>query len=241
VQIEAGIHKYAGGGVNSRGFLARPAVAASGAAVLVAHEGPGLDQHSKRRAVMLAEAGFIALAVDLYGEGSLAASLEDAIARGSALAADTDRLRLRMAAAFDALVGVEGVDPDRIGAIGYCLGGTAVLELARSGAQVAGVVSFHGGLQTGRAAGAGGIRAKVLVCTGSGDPFVPIDQVRDFQTEMEQAGADWQVITYGGARHAFTNPAADQIPTNALAYSPSADRRSWAAMQAFFDEALGAH
>jgi dienelactone hydrolase len=238
VQIEACVHEYAGGDVQSRGYLARPTTMASFGAILVVHEGPGLDEHAKRRARMLAELGFTALAVDLYGRGSIAASIEEAISSGSELAADTDRLRLRMSAALDALLRISGVDSKRIAAIGYCLGGTAVLELARSGAEVAGVVSFHGGLATGRSAKMGDIRAKVLVCTGASDPFVPINQVRDFQTEMDLAGADWQVITYGGARHAFTNPAADHIPNEALAYSSSADERSWTAMRTFFDECL---
>ncbi len=126
-----------------------------------------------------------------------------------------------------------GVSPGQIAAIGYCLGGTTVLELARSGADIAGVVSFHGGLKTTHPAEASVIRAKILVLTGGEDPVVPPTEVANFEDEMRRAGADWQVITYGGAPHGFTNPKGQN-------YRKSADRRSWEAMLVFFRELFGA-
>ena len=128
------------------------------------------------------------------------------------------------------------VDRQRIAAIGYCFGGTAVLELARSGADIAGVVSFHGGLGTPRPADPHTFKAKVLVLHGADDPNVPLQQVIDFQEEMRKAKADWQMICYGGAVHAFTNPASGSDPSKGVAYNEKADRRSWEHMNIFFDE-----
>ena len=152
---------------------------------------------------------------------------------------DTDLLRRRVRAGLDALAAVPGVDRGRLGAIGYCFGGYSVLELARTGAPVACVVSFHGLLETKRPAVAGVAKAKILACTGSADPIVPREQVTAFEKEMTEASADWQVITYGGAKHAFTNTAADSIPMPGFGYSAMADARSWMAMRNLFDEVFG--
>ena len=143
-------------------------------------------------------------------------------------------------AGLDALTAVPGVDRGRLGAIGYCFGGYSVLELARTGAPVACVVSFHGLLETNRPAVAGVAKAKILACTGSADPIVPREQVTAFEKEMTEASADWHVITYGGAKHAFTNTAADSIPMPGFGYSAVADARSWVAMRNLFDEVFSA-
>jgi dienelactone hydrolase len=126
-----------------------------------------------------------------------------------------------------------------VAAIGYCFGGTTALELARSGADLIGVVSFHGGLKTADPDDAKNIKGKILVCTGGDDAFVPPAQVNAFEDEMRQAGVDWQIIVYGGAHHAFTNPDADKFGIPNIKYDPEADHRSWTAMEAFFDEIFG--
>jgi dienelactone hydrolase len=232
------VHNYDDGGIAARGYLTLPEEEGKRPGILVVHEAPGLDDHVKRRAEMLAALGYVALAADLYGGGAVAASPREAIARARALREDPDLLRRRLRTALDALAAVSAVDPGRLGAIGYCFGGMSVLELARTGAPLAGVVSFHGVLETKRPAAPGDIKSKILVCTGAADPLVPGEQVAHFQAEMMTAGADWQVIAYGGAQHAFTNPAADSIPLPGFGYSRAADTRSWSAMKAFFDEAF---
>lgn len=236
--MRAEVHDYDGGGISARGYLVLPEKRQTSPGVLVVHEAPGLDDHAKRRARMLGDLGYVALAADLYGGGMVGDGLEQALAMTVPLRADPDLLRRRIRASLDALAAVSAVDGGRLGAIGYCFGGMSVLELARTGAPLAGVVSFHGVLDTQRPAGTGAIKAKILVCTGAADPLVPLDQVNRFQAEMIQAGADWQLITYGGAKHAFTNPAADTIPMTGFGYSSAADTRSWNAMQSFFSEAL---
>ncbi len=130
------------------------------------------------------------------------------------------------------------MDPGRVAAVGYCFGGTCVLELARDGGDVRAVVSFHGGLTTTAPAAAGGVTAKVLSCTGADDPFIPAAQVQAFGQEMTAAGADWQTVVYGNAAHSFTNPGADQAGMAGVKYDATADRRSWAAMCALFAETL---
>jgi len=139
-------------------------------------------------------------------------------------------------AALDTLKAQPNVDSKRLAAIGYCFGGTAVLELARSGATLAGVVSFHGGLDTPNPTDARNIKAKVLALHGADDPFVPPEQVQAFEDEMRQAGVDWQLIAYGGAVHGFTNPANGTDNSKGAAYNAAADHRSWQQMQVFFAE-----
>jgi len=235
------VHQYQSGEKASNGYLALPDGNGARPGILVVHEAPGLDDHVKRRSEMLAGLGYVALAADLYGGGIVGNSPEEAFALMGPLREDPDLLRRRVRAGLDALAAVPGVDRDRLGAIGYCFGGYSVLELARTGAPVACVVSFHGLLETKRPAVAGSIRCKDLACTGSADPIVPREQVTAFEKEMAEASVDWQVITYGGAKHAFTNTAADSIPMPGFGYSAMADARSWLAMRNFFDEVFGVH
>jgi dienelactone hydrolase len=149
---------------------------------------------------------------------------------------DRPLMRARARAGLEVLRKHELVDPKRIAAIGYCFGGMTVLELARSGADVAGVVSFHGGLSTPNPAEAKNIKAKVLVLHGGDDPNVPPEQVLAFQDEMRKAKVDWQMVIYGGAVHSFTNPASGNDPSRGAAYNEKADQRSWEAMRVFFAE-----
>lgn len=224
---------YQDGEVGLRGLLERPA-APNGRAVLVVHEAPGLGDNARRRTRMLAELGYLALAADLYGGGR---TFEGTDAM-DALRADTGLFRRRVRAGLDALTAIEGTAPARTAAIGYCFGGLAVLELARSGAPLAAVVSFHGLLRTPEPARPGGIGAKVLACTGARDPLVPLDDVDAFSREMDGAGADWQLIVYGRALHSFTNRNVAGGADPRMDYDPSADRQSWAAALLFLDEAL---
>ncbi|HXQ51628.1 MAG TPA: dienelactone hydrolase family protein [Stellaceae bacterium] len=228
---------YSDGETNFLGYLADPEGSGRRPGVLVVHEAPGLNDHPKRRARMLAELGYVALAADLYGDGRVAQKPEESAQLMAPLREDIPRLRRRTRAALDALSKLRQVDPARLGAMGYCFGGLAVLELARTGAPVAGTVSFHGILSTKTPEDAKNIRGKILACTGADDPLVPPDQIAGFEHEMTQAGIDWQVIKFGGAKHAFTNPDANRPPV--LAYQAAADARSWDAMQGFWFEIFG--
>jgi dienelactone hydrolase len=200
--------------------------------ILVVHGGAGLDSHAKGRGKRLAERGFVTLACDMYGNG-VAGNRERVMARITELRDDTARLCQRGRAGADVLLAHPQVD-GRVAAVGYCFGGMVVLELARSGADLAGVVSVHGSLSTPRPAQAGAVRAKILVCHGALDPHVPITQVNAFVQEMSEASADWQLTVYGGAMHGFTHETGPAMP--GVAYDAVADARSTAAMQNFFSE-----
>ena len=204
--------------------------------ILVVHEWWGLNDYAKMRAEQLAELGYVAFTVDMYGDGAVATTPDEAGKMAGAVRSDTDLLRGRINAGLDVLKARADVYPYSIAAIGYCFGGTVALELARSGADIAGVVSFHGNLSTNAPAEAGDIKAKLLILTGADDTSVPIEQVKAFEDEMNNAGADWQIVLYSGAVHAFTNPAAGDDPSKGVAYNSTADKRSWYAMLTFFDE-----
>ncbi len=231
--------EYRDGSLTLRGYLATPPeLAAPAPGVLVVHEADGVGPHVKRRAEMLAELGYVALAVDMFGDGRTAGNLPDAIAMMHGVMDDPRVWRARIGAALTALCALRDVDATRVAAIGYCFGGSTVLELARTGADVRGVVSFHGGLDTAHPDDAERIKGKVLICTGDSDPFVPRERVNETQDRLAAAGVDYQVITYGGAKHSFTNPDAGELGNPGLAYDERTDRRSWAAMRDFFAEAF---
>ena len=235
--IETKTVEYRQGDTRLVGYLAYPKDAkGSLPGVLVVHEWMGLNDYAKRRAEQLAELGYVAFAADIYGDGKVAADVKEAGAWSSLYKKDRALLRARTAAGLATLKAQPGVAQEKIAAIGYCFGGTAVLELARSGADMAGVVSFHGGLDTPTPQDAKNIRAKVLALHGADDPYVPADQVAAFEQEMRAAGVDWQLITYGGAVHGFTNPAHGNDNSKGAAYNAAADVRSWAAMRQFFAE-----
>jgi len=205
--------------------------------ILVFHENTGLTDHEKERATRLAELGYVALACDMFGEPIAQAS--DAERRAAFEEFRNKRLLPRAVAGLDALAAQHQADQKQMAAIGFCLGGMAALELARSGADIKGVVSFHGGLATTRPAVAGQMKARVLACHGALDPFITLDHVTAFADEMQAAAVDWCVILYGGAMHGFTNPAADRFGRPGVAYHEPSDVRSWAAMQQFFTELFG--
>src|SRR5581483_8216085 len=204
--------------------------------ILVMPEAFGLGVNAKNRADRLAALGYVALAGDPYGNGIETADLQEAIKLATELMTDPTKFRARGRAGLDKLASLPQVDSNRLAVIGYCMGGTFALELARSGAPVKGVVSFHGGLATQAPAEPGKTKAKILVCHGADDPFVPPAQVNDFAEEMTKAGVDWQLISYGGTVHSFTNPTAATVGNPGIAYNKSADERSWQAMRNFFSE-----
>jgi dienelactone hydrolase len=196
--------------------------------------GPGV--HSRTRAEKVAALGYAAFAGDYYGNGRELDNLNDAVKLAHVLFDDASALRRRGMAALNQLASFAPVDSSRLASIGFCMGGNFSLELARDGAPLRGVVSFHGGLHTERPARKGEVNARILVCTGGDDALVPTEQVNAFQAEMTAAGVDWQIITYGGVKHNFTDPDAARLDNPALEYHRIADERSWNAMAAFFRE-----
>jgi dienelactone hydrolase len=205
-------------------------------AVLVFHAWKGLGDYEKKRAEMLAKLGYNVFAADIYGQGIRPQTPQAAGAEASRYKNDRPLLRARARAALEVLARHELTDPKRIAAIGYCFGGTSALELARSGADIVGVVSFHGGLSSPTPADARNIKAKVLALHGADDPAVPPAEVAAFEQEMRQGGVDWQLTLYGGAVHAFTDWTVGTDNSKGAAYNERADRRSWEAMKQFFAE-----
>jgi dienelactone hydrolase len=206
--------------------------------VLVVHEWWGINDYTKHRTEQLAALGYIAFGADIYGKGIRATTPQEAMTLAGKFRTGNNRrlLRSRALAALDTLQKHPLVDPKRIAAIGYCFGGTTVLELARSGADIAGVVSFHGGLATPNPADAKNIKGKVLALAGADDPYVKPEEVLAFQDEMRKGGVDWYVTTYANSVHGFTNPANGSDNTKGMAYNEKADKRSWQAMKDFFAE-----
>jgi dienelactone hydrolase len=203
--------------------------------ILVVHEWKGLNAYAKRRTDMLAGLGYVAFAADIYGKGIRPQTIADAGAMAGKFKADRTLLRARVNAGLDVLKSQPNVDISRLAAIGYCFGGTAVLELARSGADVKGIVSFHGGLSSPTPQDAKNIKARILALHGAADPFVKPDEVAAFEKEMTDAKVNYRFIKYPGAMHGFTNPDNKNVPPGAL-YNEAADKASWIEMQNFFKE-----
>ena len=197
--------------------------------VLVIHDWTGLQDYTKSRATQLAELGYVAFAADIYGKGVRPTDPKECAVQAGTYKNDLPLLRRRVLLGLDQLKKKSGVDTAKLAAIGYCFGGTSVLELARSGADVRGVVSFHGGLSTTKPAKPGDIKARILVCHGGADSHVN-GEVPEFKAEMEKAKAQMEFITYEGAQHGFTKPGP--------AYQEKADKESWSAMKKFFGEIL---
>ena len=204
--------------------------------VLVVHEWWGHNEHARHQARRLAEAGYVGLALDMFGKGKVASHPEEAQAFVAEVTKDPAVLAARFNAALEQLKRDPHVDTTRLAAIGYCFGGGVVLGMARAGAQLAAVVTFHGALATNSPAQPGNVKTRVLVLTGGADPFVPPEQVEAFKREMQAAGARFEVISYAGAKHGFTNPDAGKYGMPQLAYDAAADRESWAAMLKLFKE-----
>lgn len=203
--------------------------------VLVIHDWTGLQDYAKRRTTMLAEMGYVAFAADVYGKGVRPVDPKECMVESGKYRNDLPLLRKRVMLALDELKKNPRVDKSKLAAIGYCFGGSSVLELARSGADVKGVVSFHGGLKTSMPAEPGTIRAKILVCHGADDKFVN-GEVPGFKDEMAKSKADMTFVAYPGAVHSFTKKEAGDDPSKGQAYNAKADEESWAAMKKLFAE-----
>lgn len=237
--IQEEVIEYSDNGTSMKGFLAYDdAIQGKRPGVIVVHEWWGLNDYARKRARMLAELGYTALAVDMYGDGKTAEHPDDAGKFAGAVRKNMDVARARFKAGLDLLKQQQTVDPGHIAAIGYCFGGGIVLQMARDGADLDGAVIFHGSLATAEPARPGAVKAKVLVLTGAADKYVPDEQVAAFKQEMDAAGVDYKLISYPGAKHAFTNPGADANAAKfgmPIGYDANADQQSWAAMQKFFD------
>lgn len=206
--------------------------------IIVCPEWWGLTDYAKHRAQMLAELGYVALAVDLYGDGKTTEDPQQAGSLAGALKKDRALLRQRVNAGLDELKKNPMVDPQKLGAIGYCFGGTTAVELGRSGADVKAIVTFHAGLDSPNPADGKNIKGSILVCHGGDDGFTSQKDFDAFEQEMRENHVDWQINIYGGAVHSFTNPGADKHGIPGIAYNAQADHRSWEAMKTFFEQAF---
>lgn len=205
-------------------------------AVLVCHEGPGLDDHARGYARKLADLGYAAFALDYHGGGKPLTDRDAMMARFGELMGSPDRIVALGKAGLDQLLAQPEADASRSASIGFCFGGTMSFQLARAGIDIKAAVGFHAGLATTAPAKAGAVRAKVLALIGVDDPIIPPQQRADFEKEMTEAKADWQMMLYGGAAHSFTNPAAANLNMPGIVYDAKTEKRSWQAMLDLFKE-----
>ncbi len=233
---------YSTDGVQLKGYLVYDSnVKEKRPGVLVVHEWWGLNDYAKKRAQMLAELGYTAFALDMYGDGKTADNPEDALKLASSIYQNMKTGEDRFLAAYNFLKNQETTDPDNIAAIGYCFGGSIVLQMARIGTDLKAVVSFHGGLQPSTPAEKEKVKAFVLVCNGAADQSITPEQIENFKTEMDSTGVHYNFINYEGATHAFTNPEADSIGKKynmPIAYNEKADKESWFEMVNLFKRIL---
>lgn len=228
---------YKQGDTTLEGLLARPDSTGKHPGILIVHQWAGITDYEKMRAKMLAEMGYVAFCADIYGKNIRPKTVQDCAAQATKFrGADRALLRARVNAGLDELKRNQWVDPNRVAAMGYCFGGTTVLELARSGAALNGVVSFHGGLDSPTPADGKNIKCKLLVLAGADDPFQKPEDLAAFEKEMRDAKVDWQIVFYGGAVHAFTQSQVDKDNIPGAKYDERADQRSWRAMKDFFAE-----
>ena len=231
-QIETGSVAYEVDGKPYEGYFARNAgYQENQPLVIIIHDWDGLGDYEQRRANMLAELGFAAFAVDLYGQGVRPETTEESRARSGELYADREAMRARMLAGLETARAQEGVAGDAAGVIGYCFGGAAVLELARAGADLDAFVAFHAGLGAPEGATWNAVAGDLLMLHGSADPVAPMDQVAATAASLNEAGIDYRMEIYGGARHSFT-------VWGSRDYDPQADLQSWNEMLTFLDERL---
>jgi dienelactone hydrolase len=230
--------EYKAGDVTLKGYLAYDnSIKGKRPGIVVVHEWWGLTDYPKKRAEMLAKLGYVALAADMYGDGRTADNPTDAQKLAGESMKDVNLLKAKFLAAVDFLKQDEHTDPTQIAAIGYCYGGGVVLNMARAGDDLKGVVSFHGSLGAVIPAEKGKVKAKILVCAGAADKFSSAKDIEAFKKEMKDAGADLTYIAYKGALHAFSNPEATALGKKfnmPIAYNEKADKGSWLEMQKFF-------
>jgi dienelactone hydrolase len=234
---------YSGGGVTMKGYLAyNDSIEGQRPGVIVVHEFWGLNDHARRSADRLAEMGYLAFALDMFGEGKVADHPDDARAFTRAVSSDFEVAKVRFNAALDVLKSDRHANPDKIAAIGYCFGGGIVLNMARHGADLDAVASFHGNLRPANPPGPASIKARILVLNGAADSLVSQESIDAFKAEMDSAGVDYEFINYPNAKHAFTNPDADSAAKEfglKVAYNEPADRQSWARLTTFLRETFG--
>lgn len=234
---------YTDNGMTLQGYLAYDASAdGPRPGVLVIHEWWGHNEHAREQARRLAALGYTALAVDMYGDGRLADHPDDARTFAMAIRQNQALMEVRFNAARKFLEQHAKTDAGRTAAIGYCFGGSVVLEMARAGSDLAAVASFHGALATQNPAQSGRVNSRVLVLHGNDDPMVPAEQVENFKKEMDAAGVDYHFVGYDGATHSFTNPGADEAARRfdmPVGYNADADQASWAELERFLAETFG--
>ena len=236
-EVQTRTIEYTQGDAQLKGFLAfDDATATRRPGVLIVHEWWGLNDHARNKAKALAEAGYLAFAIDMYGEGKATEHPEQAREWAGYCRHHSDVATARFEAAYAWLNAHELLEPGRMAAIGYCFGGNVVFSKALEGVALDAVVSFHGSLPQDAVAQGTKVTARILVCNGGDDGLISDEQIATFQQNVRDAGADWQFISYGGARHSFTNPDADKHGMAAIGYNAKADKRSWAAMLSLFAE-----
>ncbi|MEE3373508.1 MAG: dienelactone hydrolase family protein [Planctomycetota bacterium] len=236
-EIQTRAIEYRDQDVTLAGHLAwDDAVSGKRPGILVVHEWWGLNNYARSRAEQLAKLGYVAFALDMYGKGKLTEHPQQAGEWASAIRKNTQAWQQRARAGLDVLRQQATVDHSQLAAIGYCFGGSTVLQLAYGGEPLRGVVSFHGSLPVASPAQLKKLTAGILVCHGAADAFIPAEQIDKFRGALSQSSADWQMIYYAGARHSFTNPGADQRGIENIKYDKRADQRSWSHMKTFFAE-----
>ncbi len=241
-EVQTKVIEYQDGDLTLEGFLAWDDTKASidgtkkAPGVLIVHQWMGLTDYEKGRAKQLAELGYVAFALDIYGKGIRPDNIQAAGAKAGEFKSNRGLYRRRLLLGFDQLKAVQATDQEKLGAIGYCFGGTGVLELARAGAKVNGVVSFHGGLDSPSPEDGKNIQSKILVLHGADDPFVPESDIEAMKKEFTNAKVDWQMVYYSNTVHSFTQPMAGNNNAAGAAYNEAADKRSWESMKDFFNE-----
>lgn len=235
-EVQTKVVEYKDGDVVLEGFMAWDDAAKSAPGVLIVHQWMGLTDYEKGRAKQLAEMGYVAFALDIYGKGVRPSNPQAAGAKAGEYKNDRALYRRRLNKGLEVLTAAPNVQKEKVAAIGYCFGGTGVIELARSGADIDGVVSFHGGLDSPKPEDGKNIKAKVLICHGADDPFVPRTDIEEMKKEFNAAKVDWEMIEYSHAVHSFTQKMAGNNNAAGAAYNEKADKRSWQATQDFFHE-----
>ncbi|WP_241893475.1 dienelactone hydrolase family protein [Magnetofaba australis] len=236
-EIQTEAVRYQDGDVTLRGHLVwDDAIAGKRPGVIVVHEWWGLNDYARKRARMLAELGYAAFAIDMYGEGKITKHGKDAKAWMSQITSNVHAWRKRAQLGLEMLKSRAIVDPDNIAAIGYCFGGATVMQMAYAGLPLKGVASFHGSLPPASAEEAKSIQGQIFVAHGDDDGFVPAERIAKFLDGLRVSGKAWQFTRYGGTKHSFTNPDADKAGIDGLGYNPIADKRSWAALQVFLGD-----
>jgi dienelactone hydrolase len=228
---------YKDGATDLKGYLVYDdAISGKRPGIIVVHEWWGLNDYARKRADMLAQLGYVAFAVDMYGDDKVTEHAKEASGWMQQITENVDAWQRRAMLGLDVLKKQELVDTANLAAIGYCFGGATVMEMAYAGADLKGVVSFHGSLPPATPVQQRKIKAKILANHGSADSFVPPERVLAFEQALDAAGANWEMAIYGGAHHGFTNPDAAKYGMENIQYNAEADVRSWALMQAFFKE-----